>query len=421
MRHKKAGIQQKQKVLVLASVASMIGQFNLPNIRLLQELGCEVHVACNFKKGNTCDEKELEALREKLHKMHVIVHQWSCPRSAYSIPQCLRAYCSLRKLMEKHPFSWVHCQSPVGGALARMAAHRKHVRIIYTAHGFHFYKGAPLKNWLLYYPAEKLLAHWTDVLVTLNQEDYRLAKRSLKAGKVCYIPGVGVDTAQFFGCRRAGERREFCRKYQIPEDAVVLLSVGELSKRKNHQAVLDALARLADKKICYLVCGQGKLKNRLLRQAKMLGIQSRVRLAGFQKDVGLLYRNADIFVFPSVQEGLPVALMEAMAAGMPCVVSDIRGNRELVGRAGGIRFTQKRRRKKILFRKAAPSKNEYPATLLDALERLCADETLRQAFGAYNRQKIKNYDWKRVSVRMRKIYRQFLCEGGRAEGMGDES
>lgn len=412
MKHKsgKMAPQKLPKVLVLASVASMIDQFNLPNIRLIQELGYEVHVACNFLKGNTCDQRKLEGLQKKLRRMHVAVHPWNCPRSVCSVMGCIQAYRSLLELMQEQRFSWVHCQSPVGGALARLAAHRAQVRVIYTAHGFHFYKGAPLLNWLLYYPAEKLLAHWTDVLVTVNREDYQLAKQSLKARKVCYIPGIGIDTRKFAGHRRAAERAELCRRFRIPEDAAILLSVGELSKRKNHLAVLRTIARMPDQNIYYLVCGQGKLKNKLLLQAGMLGIRNRVRLAGFQKDVGRMYRNADIFVFPSIQEGLPAALMEAMAAGMACVVSDIRGNRDLIDDAGGIRFALKPHSQKALT-KGVSAKGRRTVTLMDALELLCRDERLRREFGAYNRQKIKSYDWKRVGARMRQIYFYINMDG----------
>ncbi len=383
--------RKAKKVLMLASVASMIGQFNLPNIKLLQELGYEVHVACNFKKGNTCDRKTLDELQRELEHMQVSVHPWDCPRSVYSVFSCIRAYRSIRKLMEEQHFAWMHCQSPVGGALARLAGHKRKLPVVYTAHGFHFYQGAPLWNWLVYYPAERLLSHWTDVLVTVNKEDYRLAKRSLHARKTCYIPGIGIDAARFLGGRRNGEREAFCRKYRIPKDAVVLLSVGELSRRKNHQAVLDALAQIKNQNISYLICGQGKLKNRLIRQAARLGMQNRVRMLGFQKDVERLYRNADVFVFPSIQEGLPAALMEAMAAGLACVVSDIRGNRELIDAAGGIRFAGK-------------------PMLRDALELVCADETLRRSYGAHNRQKIKGYDWNIVAGKMRRIYMQFAGE-----------
>lgn len=157
---------KKEKVLVAASVASMIDQFNMPNIRLLLEMGYEVHVACNLKEGNTCDDRRIRRLVKTLDELHVRLHQWDCPRSILPAWKCYRAYRQFLGLLKRQRFAWIHSQSPVGGALARIAAHGLGIRVAYTAHGFHFYKGAPLQNWLLYYPAEKLLARWTDRLWT---------------------------------------------------------------------------------------------------------------------------------------------------------------------------------------------------------------------------------------------------------------
>ena len=335
-----------KNVLMLASVASMIGQFNMPNIQLMKEAGYQVHVACNFKEGNTCDRQQIQELKDVLQEQGVFWHQWDCPRRISPAGRCIRAYRQLWELTERYHFAWVHCHSPIGGAIARVAAHRRKIAVIYTAHGFHFYKGAPLGNWLLYYPVEKLLAYWTDVLVTVNPEDYQFARRRLKAGKVCYIPGIGIDVGKFqaqsgkgMQVAQGAARKAFCKKYQIPEDAVLLLSVGELSRRKNHQAVISALAQIDRADIYYLICGQGALQETLMRNAQALGVLERVRMLGFQKDVALLYQNADIFVFPSLQEGMPAALMEAMAAGMPCIVSDIRGNRDLIDERGGRKFS----------------------------------------------------------------------------------
>ena len=381
---------------MLASVASMIDQFNLPNIRLLLGMGYEVHVACNFREGNTCDKKRLRGLKKKLAAMHVAWHQWDCPRSAASLRKCARAYRQLCRLLGQQGFSWMHCHSPVGGALARLAAHRYGVRVVYTAHGFHFYQGAPLRNWLLYYPVEKLLSYWTDVLITVNREDYGFARRRLGAGKVFYIPGVGVDLAEFLSpvclderlCGTSENLRDarFCEMFGIPQGASVLLSVGELIPRKNHRMALDALAALGRPDVYYLVCGQGPLRGELRQYAHRRGVGGRVRLAGYQERMGWILENADIFVFPSLQEGLPVALLEAMAAGLPCAVSDIRGNRELV--RAGERF--------------AP---DSPGGLAGLLGRLLEDGAYRQACGASNRRRVRRYALCRVEARMERIYR----------------
>lgn len=386
----------KKKVLMLASVASMIDQFNMPNIRLLQEEGYQVHVACNFVEGNTCDVKRIRELKSTLRQLGVRQHQWDCPRNLYPPIQWFRAYRQLWNLTKQYHFAWIHCHSPAGGVLARLTAHQRRIAVIYTAHGFHFYKGAPLINWLLYYPVEKLLSYWTDVLVTINREDYQLAKRSMKAGKVYFIPGIGIDTAKFrkpSGAEAQAlldkERKKIRARYGIPEDAVLFLSVGELSRRKNHQAVIAALAAAGRTNLYYLICGQGKLREELKRQAKKLGIADRVIMPGFLQDVVGLYRSADIFVFPSLQEGMPAALMEAMAAGMPCVVSDIRGNRELIDRRGGIKFPV-----------------SDLGRLKDAILYFADHSSERDVCGRYNQEAIAGYSTEEVQKRMRVIYGQ---------------
>ncbi len=398
---------------MLASVASMIDQFNMHNIRMLLKMGYEVSVACNFYVGNTCDTTQMKKLLKTLRDMHVPYYQWDCPRSIVPVGKCFCAYRQLMKLTRRHSFGWIHCHSPVGSAIARLVAHKRKIRVIYTAHGFHFYKGAPKKNWMLYYPAEKLLSAWTDVLVTVNQEDYRFARRNLRIKDIYRISGVGIDTERFE--MKVIKKCSLRRKYDIPDDAILLLSVGELSRRKNHQAVLDAMALLSRSDIYYLVCGLGQCEKELQKRAKELGIGERFRLAGYQEDVSEYYQNADIFVFPSKQEGLPVALMEAMAAGLPCIVSDIRGNRELIdtdfaqadrikdGMHGGIRFSLK-----------------YPEQLSVALARMAENEILRRMCGRYNREKIKGYDRKVVDRQMHGIYKKsmtkYVMEGDKYAG-----
>lgn len=378
----------------------MIDQFNLPNIQLLQRLGYEVHVACNFQEGNTCDMRRIKKLKKRLFAMHVVCYQWDCPRSLWPVWECGRAYQQIHRLMQQNHYAMVHCHSPIGGAAARIAAHREGIAVIYTAHGFHFYRGAPVRNWALYYPAEKLLSYWTDILVTVNLEDYRFAERHLKAGKVFYIPGIGIDTAKF---RKQARSKDFCRTYKIPEHAIVLLSVGELSKRKNHQIVMQALARMSRKDVYYLICGQGALYKELEEYAKRLGVAGRVRMPGYQEDLSLAYQNADIFVFPSLQEGMPAALMEAMAVGLPCVVSDIRGNRELIGQDGGAKFKIGHLR---------PSKLRQSKQLEKALARLIENEKLRNMCGAENRKQIEAYELSAVQKRMEVIYMEVFHADG---------
>ena len=243
----------------------------------------------------------------------------------------LEAYHQVMYLLRKNRYQFIHCHSPIGGVIGRLAAHRTHTKVIYTAHGFHFYKGAPVRNWLLYFPVEWICSFWTDVLITINKEDYAFAQKHLHAKKTEYVSGVGIDIKKFSPDMFSDEERlEKRLELGIKKGERLVLSVGELIPRKNHKSVIKALGYLDDSKIKYYICGQGELQGYLQKLIEETGLQDRVKLLGYRTDVSQLCVCADLFVFPSLQEGLPVALMEAIASKIPVICSNIRGNRELV-------------------------------------------------------------------------------------------
>ena len=198
------------------------------------------------------------------------------------------------------------------------------LKVIYTAHGFHFYKGAPKKNWILYYPIEKLCSRWTDVLITINKEDYELAKTKLKTKKIEYLPGVGLNIKQFTDCKIDKEQKR--KELNLPNEAFVVLSVGELNENKNHKVVIEALAQLNNSSIHYVIAGVGEKKDSLILLAKEVGVN--LHVLGFREDVCEIYKASDVFVFPSFREGLGLAAIEALASGLPLICSDNRGTRE---------------------------------------------------------------------------------------------
>jgi glycosyltransferase involved in cell wall biosynthesis len=212
--------------------------------------------------------------------------------------------------------------------IGRLAGHATKTKVIYTAHGFHFFKGAPLKNWLIYYPIERFCARLTDVLITINKEDYALAQKKMPAKKVCYVPGVGIDLEKIRSVQV--DRNEVRKSMGVPEDCILLASVGELSVRKNHQIVIKAVAKLKNSKVHYAIAGQGVLLHFLKNLSKELGVEQQVHFLGYRKDIAQIYKSSDVAILPSLQEGLPVALMEAMASGLPIICSKIRGNTDLV-------------------------------------------------------------------------------------------
>ena len=316
--------EKPKKVLFVATVVKThIMQFHIPYLKMFKEMGFETVVAARNDYENPedcripyCDHfVDIPFQREPLR---------------YENLQC---YKKLKAIMDEGEFSIIHCHTPVGGVVGRLAARKarkKGTRVIYTAHGFHFYKGAPIKNWLLFYPIEKLCSRLTDVLITINKEDHVLAQKKMKAKCVKYVPGVGVDLEKFSKSTfdTAAKRREL----GIPENATVLLSVGELNNNKNHETVIRAIA---DMDVYYLIAGKGDLRQNLQNMIDTLGVHNRVKLLGYRCDVEELYKAADIFAFPSFREGLPVALMEAMACGLPCVASKIRGNTDLLENTEG--------------------------------------------------------------------------------------
>lgn len=323
---------EKKKALVIASVASMLDNFNRENINILLDKGYGVTIAANFHSMEDVNSQEKTgSFIKEMKEKGVRVVQINFARKLRNLRQQTESARQVGKLLEQR-FDIVHCHSPICAAFTRLGyqKYRKKCggKLVYTAHGFHFYKGAPFKNWSLYYPAEWLCSWWTDVLITINKEDYRRAKRSLHAKRTVYVPGVGVDMEKFKPDEAGREKKR--AELGLKETDTMLLSVGELSKRKNHEAVIRALHGLDDPDAKYFICGMGELEGYLKKIIKELDLENQVELLGYRTDISGMLRAADMFVFPSLQEGLPVALMEAMASGLPCVVGRIRGNTDLI-------------------------------------------------------------------------------------------
>ena len=318
-----------KKMLMAATVPSMIGCFNMNNIHLLQDMGYEVHVACNFKDTSIWTRERTKAFIDELKSIGVRKHQVDFSRSPKDIKSIRKSFAQIQSLLKSHYYAFVHCHTPMAGLICRISCYRNHVKVIYTAHGFHFYNGAPLVNWLVYYPIEKGLSYITDTLITINKEDYKLAKNKLHAKHTVYIPGVGVDIEKYADVKidRGQKRAEL----DIGIEDIMLLSVGELNKNKNHRTVVEALSQVQQhdtKQIHYCIAGIGELQDDLQEMASRLGVN--LHLLGFRNDIPELLKAADVFLLPSFREGLNVSLIEAIASGLPCIVSNIRGNRDAI-------------------------------------------------------------------------------------------
>lgn len=373
-----------KKILFTATVQSHICLFHLHVMKMLKEkYGCEIHVAA---RDNLMEKKGLQ--------LDYYDKAFSIPFTRSPISKNnIKAYKMLKNLIKENDYDVIHCNTPVGGILSRMAAKsvgKKDLKVIYTAHGFHFFKGAPKKNWVLFYTLEKYFSKFTDVLITINKEDYNIAKQKFKAKKTEYVPGIGVDIPKFRDV--SVDIVEKRKELGVPKDAFLVLSVGEMSVRKNQEVVIKAISKTKKDDIYYVICGVGALEDYLKELAKKEGLEDRFILGGHRRDIQEICKMADVFVFPSLQEGLPVALMEAMASGLPVIASDIRGNVDLIedGKGGFL-------------------VNPYDVDrICDKINFIYNDKSMNESFREFNEEKIKNFGKDVVLSKMEEIYKEVL-------------
>lgn len=370
------------KLLYILNVAGRVNNFSYSSMCAAKELGFEFHIAGNWgykSSQERCADEE---------KYGIKIHQIDFERSPVS-PKNKKAYNQLLELMKRENYDAVHCNTPIGGLLGRLCAKKCKVnKVIYQVHGFHFYKGAPALNWLVYYPVEKWLSKYTDALVTINKEDFERAseKRFSKTGIAYYVPGVGIDLEQF--AYRDGARGEMRAEMGIGENDTVLISVGELNKNKNTSVIVSALEKLNDSSVHYIVCGVGDERENLENQVKAAGLENNVHFLGYRNDILKLYSASDVFVMSSFREGLSRSIMEAMAMGLPCVVSEIRGNVDMIddGKGG--------------FLCPVTDAQAYAK----AIGTLCSSAQLRESMKAYNLEKIRQFELCRATEEIRKVY-----------------
>lgn len=299
-----------------------------------------------------------------------------------------KAYKQLLEIIEKHKIEAVVCSTPIGGALARLAAKKKRISpVIYEAHGFLFFKGAPLINRTVYKWEEDILAHYTDVLITITEEDYQAAQKlKLRSGRKPYlVHGAGVKV----GVTVDVDRDEKRRSISVPEDAFVIVSAGELNKNKNTEVIVRALKDVDGAH--YVACGVGPEKDNLEKLAQELDVSDRFHLMGYRTDMPEIMACSDVFTMMSFREGMPRAVLEAMDLGLPCVGSDTRGIRDLIDAEGG--FICK------------PTDAEGFAV---AFKKLRDNPELRQRMGSHNKKKAKGYSADIVKSELFNIYKETL-------------
>ena len=372
-----------KKVLFVATVASHIKTFHEPFLKLFKENDYKTYVAANWnlKENNKiayCDE----------------FIQIPIKRSPYTI-QNIKAINELKKLIKKEKFDIIHCHTPMGSVVARLAAkeaRKNGTRVIYTAHGYHFYKGAPLINWLLYYPVEKWLAKYTDTQITITQEDFDLAKKKFKIKDLNLVHGVGLDEEEFNILISDEEKENLKQELKIDDKSVVCTYVAELNKNKNQQLLIKAIKRLKDdnNNVTLLLVGKGRYEPKLLKLIKKMKLEENVKLLGYRSDIVKILSITDIYLASSLREGLPVNVMEAMYMGLPIIAVDNRGHRELV---------QHNENGFIVEQNSAMENN-----MSNYLNLLVNDKHLREKFGNDSKGKVREYTLNNVINSMNKIY-----------------
>ncbi len=311
------------KVLLVATVQSHICQFHRPLAAMLHSHGCEVHVAA---RDNLAEKNGL--------KLDFVEKAFDVPfrRSPFS-PKNAAAYRELGRIIDAGGYDVIHCNTPVGGVIGRLAARRARrngARVFYTAHGFHFYKGAPKKNWLIWYPVERLMCSYTDKLITVTQEDYELAAAKFRT-RTERIHGVGANSAKYRR-RSPEERAELRRELGYSDGERLLLCTGELLPNKNQLTAIRAMKLIsADCPAAkLLLAGNGPELAVLREEASAQGLDGRVEFLGYRTDLERYAGAADIIVSCSYREGLPMNIVEGMLAARPVVASYNRGHRELI-------------------------------------------------------------------------------------------
>lgn len=378
-----------KRVLFTATVVKAhINVFHKPYLAWFKEHGFETHVCAlnDYPEGEECIIPNCD-----------FFHNVEFSRSPFSLSN-IRAYRQLKKIIDRYDFDIIHCHTPTASVLTRLAAvnaRKKGTKVLYTAHGFHFYKGASWKLWT-FYPIEKILSDYADGIITINHDDYNLAveKHFCRKGSVYRINGIGVDIARYMNCN--ADRFEKRSEFGIPDNSFVLISAAELNKNKNYTASITAFAMADIPNSFYVICGEGSMKDDYIQLAENLGISDRVIFAGYRNDMPEMYKMADAFIFTSIREGFGNACIEAMAAGLPLIVSNSRGTKEYA--ENGVN--------------AFVYKYDDCEGFAEAIKKLADDENLRITMGKNSAELAVKYDISKSAEQMAEIYNS--CIGSEA-------
>lgn len=309
------------KVLYVTTVSRTINAFLIPHIEMLLEKGYEVHCACSIDKP----------VNKELQEKGVKIFEVPFSRNPLGIGN-IKAYNKLRELQRIHSYDIVHVHTPIAAIYGRLLKLSfPSLKTIYTAHGYHFLKGGSKLGWLLYYPIEKIMAKFTDVIININKEDYEITKEKLKPKKAYLLNGVGLDLSKYkkLGEKEISEKRS---ELGLSKDDFVVLMIAELNKNKNHIQLINAMEILKEKypNIKAICIGDGDMMDSLNEYVNVNSLQNNIFMLGYREDVNNLINISNIGILMSYREGLPRNIMEFMACGRKVIATDIRGCRDIV-------------------------------------------------------------------------------------------
>ena len=370
-----------KKVLFVATVTRHINAFHIPYLKWFKEQGYEVYVASRGDEPiEYCDK------------------HFDIPFERFPIkPSNIEAYKQLKNIIDENKYEIIHCHTPVGGVLTRLAARKArkkyNTKVIYTAHGFHFYKGAPILNWIIYYPIEKVCARWTDCLITITNEDYEFAKKHLKAKNIEHVNGVGMNPERLKKELTQEEKDKFRSKLGIRKDDIVFSYIAELNANKNQILLIKTIQGLKKEQhnIRLLLIGDGPLKEQYQQYIKENNLENEIQLLGKRQDINELLSITNIYLASSIREGLPVNVMEAMYKGLPIIATDNRGHRELIhnGKNGYI-----------------CEKNDTE-NFENSIQKFLKDMSIINNMKGINKILVKKYELEAVKNKMEEIYKKW--------------
>ena len=378
-----------KKILYVTNMTRPVNTFLIPHMNMLVEEKNVVHCACRIIG-------EHELYREKLNK-EILFHHVPFTRNPINFEN-IKAFKELVRLQKENEYDVIHVHTPIAATYTRLLKiPYPNLKIIYTAHGYHFYKGSSKISWLVFYNIEKFLSRYTDVLITINNEDYQVSKK-FKCKKLVKMNGVGIDFSEFKVLSNE-EVFKIRKSIKLEKDDFVLIMVGEHNKNKNQIQLIKAIEELEKTypKVKAVFIGDGELIEENKKYIKENNIKNCIVL-GFRKDVNNLINTSDIGVSLSYREGLPKNVMEMMAIGKRIIATDIRGNRDLVSndvvgtlvKAGDFKETAKVIEKYYLEKK---SLEEVAVTSYEGEKEF--SEPVK---------KIKNYEISKVCKELKEVY-----------------